>query len=98
MSGDRILFDTGGMQNLRDSQDSAHSRFAGILNDIKSSRSKMMGMWHGDVGTGGYTAKANQHESNYSSLQDAFRQVISATDNSITNANTAFGKINGIWG
>jgi uncharacterized protein YukE len=97
-TGDRILFNTGGMQNLRDSQDSAHGRFAGILSDIKRSRTTMMGLWHGDIGTGGYTAKANQHETNYTDLQDAFRQLINATDNSISHATSAFAKIDGIWG
>lgn len=64
-TAERILFDTGGMQSLRDSQDSAHGRFAGILGDIKASRAKMMGLWTGDIGTSGYTTKANQHENNY---------------------------------
>ncbi|MGH3097824.1 MAG: hypothetical protein ACRDMV_17725 [Streptosporangiales bacterium] len=94
---DMIHWNVGGMQGLKDAQDGAHGRFNGILADIQSCRSQMMGQWQGE-GTAPFLAKETRHENNYSDLQNAFRRLIGATDTSIGNVQGCFSKVNGIWG
>ncbi|MBB4934235.1 WXG100 family type VII secretion target [Lipingzhangella halophila] len=84
MSGYEVYGNVGGLQELSADQQGHLSRFQGIMEQIQTQSESTVNKWEGS-GNEQFKAKAEEFDSQFSAVNNAFAKLIDATDSASNN-------------
>ncbi|GAA3988690.1 hypothetical protein FOF52_17255 [Thermobifida alba] len=91
-----VYGNVGGLQDLAATQQGYLGRFQGIMEQIDSQAKDTVGKWEGS-GSPEFQAKAEEYNTHFSAVNDAFAKLIDATDGAANNYAKLSNYLNGLF-
>ncbi|MDA2806229.1 WXG100 family type VII secretion target [Nocardiopsis suaedae] len=96
MSNFEVYGNVSGLQDLSGAQQEHLTRFKAIMDDIRSQSETTVNKWEGS-GNDRFKAKAEEFDTQFAAVNDAFAKVIQATDDAASNYGRLSNRLNNLF-